>query len=783
VTDTAPRTKPATFRRRRALARETGATEPARRRGLSPFFWGLLYVLTTTISFAPTLTFRTAPVRPGAIATRDVVAPRDLIVLDPEATASRKAEAATEVLPVYDFDSAAPARFEQEIRNSFARARAAFARTKSRGEVTQEVRDAFNLPIGDEALVALVRLGFSPALEDQLVAIGLDLYQDGIVDNRELFQEQRRGILVRDTSTGREHRRRDAAVATEYGSEAKTEVTSRLAESPLKPAESGEVAAFLAASLRPNLTFNAAETAHRREEASRAVESVFTKISRGKVIVRKGDEITRRTSAWVAAVRASVSDPSSWVKVAGILLLQTLAATVFWLDARRAVRRRRERPPETIYATVVSAGILFALLIRGFFLLAQGFSSSFEGSATAAASYYALPFAAGPIVASLVAGMGPALLFAGVNAVGAGVLMGQSFPFALFALVGSLAGIFGTGKVRARSVLIGMGGFVAAANLVSVAAIQLLNAEPMRWRFALDALGGLVGGLLVSATVGLLLPVFEHFFHVTTDIRMLELSNQNLPLLRNLALEAPGTYQHSLMVGHLAEAAAEAVGADALLARVSGYYHDIGKTKMPAYYIENQSKGLNRHDRLEPSMSALIIAAHVKEGVEMAKKARLPEPILAAIREHHGTKLIRYFYQKALTKAEPGDVSPVQETEYRHPGPKPGTRITGILMICDAVEAASRTILEPTPPKIRAMIQTIVDDCLRDGQFDECDLTMRDLALIVDALEHTVTVIFHHRIDYPGFDFEPERTKRRAESPAPSAAAGAATRPRGPRPA
>jgi putative nucleotidyltransferase with HDIG domain len=512
------------------------------------------------------------------------------------------------------------------------------------------------------------------------------------------------------------------------------------------------------------------------------VESVFTKIPRGKMIVRKGDEITLRTSALVAAVRASVSDPSSWVKVAGILILQTLAALVFWLDSRRYVRRKRERPPKTIYASVACAGILFALLTRGFFLLAQGFSSSFEGAATAAATYYAIPFAAGPIVASLIAGMGPALLFAAASAVGAGVLMGQSFPFALFALVGSLAGIFATGKVRARSVLLAMGGFVAAANVLSIAAIQFLSAERLRWSSALDVLGGLVGGLLVSATVGLLLPVFEHFFHVTTDIRLLELSNQNLPLLRALALEAPGTYQHSLMVGHLAEAAAEAVSADPLLARVSGYYHDIGKTRMPAYFIENQSKGLNRHDRLEPSMSALIISAHVKEGLELAKKARLPEPIVAAIREHHGTKLIRYFYQKAITKSEPG-ASPVHETEYRHPGPKPGTRITGILMIADAVEAASRTVVEPTPPKIRAMIQTIVDDCLRDGQFDECDLTMRDLALIVDALERSVTTIFHHRIDYPGFDFNPERTRRKAETGPVSAAAGAGARPTGPRPA
>jgi len=169
-------------------------------------------------------------------------------------------------------------------------------------------------------------------------------------------------------------------------------------------------------------------------------------------------------------------------------------------------------------------------------------------------------------------------------------------------------------------------------------------------------------------------------------------------------------------------------------------------------------------------MSALIIAAHVKEGVEMARKARLPEPIVTAIREHHGTKLIRYFYQKAVSKAEPGEE--VAEVEYRYPGPRPSTRILGILMIADAVEAASRTLVDPTPAKIRAMIRQIVDDCLRDGQFDECDLTMRDLSIIVETLERTVTTVFHHRIDYPGFDFNRERTTRRPRAP-PSRPRGA----------
>lgn len=737
---------------------------------MRPLLWAAAYVIVSTLSFSPAMSFRDSPAAPGTIATRDVVAPRDLIVPDPDATSRRRAEAAAEVLPLYESDGQAPARFEQLLREAFARARPVAARTRPRGLVTPELRDAFSLPIGDEALSALARNDFSTEIEDRAVSIGLDLYRGGVVDHRDLAPEARaRGLVVRDTSSGREARRPETG-AIEYGNETRSAVAARLAEAPFTPRERAEVAAFLAAILRPNLTYDQGQTAGRRDGAARAVESVFTRIPRGKVIVRRGDEITPRSAQWIAAVRASASDPSSWVKVTGVLILQILAAAAFWLDARRQRRRRRERSSNVVFGSVIATGILFALITRAAFALAQALSPSLEGASGAV--NFAIPFAAGPIVVSLVAGMGPALLVALVHAIGAGVLMGLSFPFAVFAVVGSLAGIYGLGRLRSRSVLLWMGGIVAAGNLVAIVAIHFLNAGPWGWEFLYDALAGIAGGLTVSMVVALFLPVFEHLFSVVTDIRLLELSNQNLPLLRTLALEAPGTYQHSLMLGHLAEAAAEAIGADALLARVSGYYHDIGKTKMPDYFIENQPKGFNRHDQLEPSMSALIIAAHVKEGGEMAKKARLPEPIVTAIREHHGTKLIRYFYQKALTKADPAQGA-VRETDYRYPGPKPSTRILGILMIADAVEAASRTLIEPTPAKIRAMIQTIVDDCLRDGQFDACDLTMRDLAVIVDALEHSVATVFHHRIDYPGFDFNRERARRRASETGPvSEAAG-----------
>jgi putative nucleotidyltransferase with HDIG domain len=761
---------------RRTAARSDGSPGEADK---TRWIWAAAYVLVTTLCFSPTLTLPSSPARAGAIATRDFVAPRDLIVTDPAATARRRAEAAADVLSVYDWDSTASARLEKEIADSFRRARESLASRRRSGGLAA-VRESFGLPVGEEAFAALSRLSFSQEIEDRLTAAAGDLYRGGVVDNRDLLMENRaRGILVRDTATGRETRRNELSDAVEYGSPVKNALISRLAGGSLRGREVTEVAASLAAALRPNLTSNGAETARRRQQASNSVETVLTKIPRGKVIVRRGDEITPRAADWIAAARASLTDPSSWLKVVGILILQSLAALLFWIDTRRHRRRRREREPGVVYASVLTAGIVFSLLTRGAFALAEGLSTSFGSSAWAAHSYYAIPFAAGAIMASLVSGIGPALLFAAAHAVGAGILMGQSFSFVLFALVGSLAGIFGLGRLRSRSVLLTMGGAVALANLVSIAALSLLGGGFALGDFAADAAAGLVGGWFVAMLIGAVLPLFEHLFHVTTDIRLLELSNQNLPLLRQLALEAPGTYQHSLMLGHLAEAAAEAIGADALLARVSSYYHDIGKTRMPDYFIENQPKGFNRHDKLEPSMSALIIAAHVKEGTEMARRARLPEPIVAAIREHHGTKLIRYFYQKALTRTDQAQGA-VRDIEYRHSGPKPSSRVTGILMIADAVEAASRTLIEPTPTKIRGMIQQIVDDCLRDGQFDECDLTMRDLAIIAETLERTVSNVYHHRIDYPGFDFNRERSRRRTGESVE--AAGAAVKTAGPRP-
>ncbi len=715
------------------------------------------YVVVTALAFSPGISFQAIRYKAGSIARQDVVATRDFIVPDLETTERKREEAAASVLPVYDQDSQAASRLESLLHRSFEAARAAERALPPRAgsrRTLEAVRAAFEMPISDAALSAFARQHFSPELEQQLAATAAKLYRNGIVDNKELLLQNRdRGVVFRDAATEEEKRTLDLFRCIEYGADTKAAVTAELASSKLAGPDLKDVAGFLAAAMRPNLTNNALETSRRREQAGRQVESVFIKIPRGEVIVRKGDPISPRAADLIAKIKGSAAEPQAWWKLLGVLLLEILAVFVFRLDAEIRAKSTRGKAPGLL--PILAVGIVFAILARAGFAMAQTLALS---SDTLAAYDFAIPFAAGPIVAVLVAGVGPAVLFAAIQAAGVGILLGQSFTFVFFALASSFAGIYGLKRLRSRGVLVAAGGTVALANIGAVVILHALSGEG---RLLEDAAGGILGGLLVAALVAFLLPLFEGAFHLTTDIRLLELSNQNLPLLKTLAFEAPGTYQHSLMVGHLAEAAAEAIGENALLARVCAYYHDIGKTRMPEYFIENQPRGRNRHDRLEPSMSALIIASHVKEGAEMARRNRLPDPIVTGIREHHGTKLIRYFYQKALTKAGP-DAGPVLETDYRYPGPKPTSRVTGILMIADAVEAASRTIQDPTPAKIATMVRAISSDCLRDGQFDDCDLTLKDLSTVNEALIRTVTTIFHHRIDYPGFDFNREITETRA---------------------
>ncbi|HOW19262.1 MAG TPA: HDIG domain-containing protein, partial [Phycisphaerae bacterium] len=288
-----------------------------------------------------------------------------------------------------------------------------------------------------------------------------------------------------------------------------------------------------------------------------------------------------------------------------------------------------------------------------------------------------------------------------------------------------------------------------AAAFVASGAAGLTGGEDVGSYVLPHAAAAAFAALLAGFIVLGVLPGIERLFGVATSLTLLEWCDANKPLLRRLAQEAPGTHIHSLTLGTIAESAADAIGANGLLTRVGALYHDIGKIAKPEYYVENQEAKINRHDRLGPTLSLLVIVAHVRDGLELAREYGLPKVLHQFIAEHHGTTVVRYFQRMAAEQAQKSKLKELPESEFRYPGPKPRTRETAVLMICDGVEGAVRALPEPTPGRIETTVHQIVMDRLNDGQFDDCDITLKDLSRVEEAVVKGLCAAYHGRIAYP----------------------------------
>jgi len=376
------------------------------------------------------------------------------------------------------------------------------------------------------------------------------------------------------------------------------------------------------------------------------------------------------------------------------------------------------------------------------------------------AYYYLFPFAVGTMLVRVVLNSEISLVFAILSSILTAVLFGNSFAVLIFAFLTSLSGAHWVRHVTERSSLFRAGLRLGLFNFVLLFALHLTTSRPFDLQLLYKLGFGFAGGLAAAVMVTGIVPLVESLFRYTTNIKLLELANMNNPLLRDLMVQAPGTYHHSIIVGNLAEAAAENIGVNPLMVRVAAYYHDIGKIRKPQYFIENVGGQENRHDKLAPSMSALILMAHVKDGVEMARESRLGKALADIIRQHHGTSLMKFFYDRAKSKADPG-VEQIDERDYRYPGPKPQTREAALIMLADAIEAASRTLTDPTPARIQGMVQKIINNIFIDGQLDECELTLKDINNIAKSFKLVLGGIFHYRVDYP----EPVSKERSLEKP------------------
>ena len=704
----------------------------------------------------------------GAIADRDVSAPRDFTVMDATATRQKREESLTSVPAVFDLDMGVNLRLESILRSNFGEGRRACAERREelglsddqplgeeeRNQLLEQLRQT--LPIfaeRDPVMEILFEHGFAPELENQMVSLLQSaMKHPGVVASRDLLSIYRdRSIILLNRITGNDEVLNDASLVRDLNQGRALLRQNEFELTAVQGTQKLELIGFLEDRIEPSVRFNEDETQLREELAMEQVPPVLIQIRQGHKIIRAGDPVAAQSLMILQELKNQEQATQAAAEFVGLLLL----ALFFVFALRRYLLSYHEKPEEVPSRFMLAALILVAHLgiAKIHALLAEFFSQSLTVQVLQDVSnfYWLIPVSFGSILLVLLAGGQLAIWYTLPASVFLGLMTGE-LAMGVYTVVSSLTAVYALRRYRERSAVGRAAVMVGLVNVLAALGLQL-HAGSFQWgvfgvRTSLALLSGIISAMLAS----LLLPLLENLFQMTTDIRLLELSNLNSPILRRLALEAPGTYHHSLNVGVLAEAGAEAIGANPLLARVGAYYHDIGKLKKPEYYVENQIYMANKHEGLSPSMSSLILASHVKDGKQMASEMGLAPDVAALIPQHHGTKLMAFFYQKAKQAARSTETE-VKEEEFRYPGPKPQTREAAIMMLADQVEAASRTLQDPNPGQIRSLIRRLIQGTIEDRQFDECDITTRDLDQITRAFERVITGMHHHRVAYPGFDF------------------------------
>ncbi|QSF43908.1 HD family phosphohydrolase [Paenibacillus tianjinensis] len=497
--------------------------------------------------------------------------------------------------------------------------------------------------------------------------------------------------------------------------------------------------------IMPNKFFDEEATKEAKVQARENTPDVF--IEQGDVLVSKGETITPDLYALLDENGLLSNEVNYWPQF-GLLLLSIMlsAGLMVFIRYSGGTSGFKYNNSQLLMLVLVFIITIFTMRLAAFL---QTDVRSYVG--------FLAPVAIGAMLIAMLLDMTLAyfcsILFSVLSSIILNVQQNTvfDFTFGFFALVVSYVAIFATHRAGQRSTLLKGGIMVSLFGCVTVFMLKLLGGGEWNDTQTLYEVGfAFASGLLTAVLVIGLMPFFEATFGILSALKLVELSNPNHPLLRKLLTETPGTYHHSVMVGNLSEAAAEAIGADGLLCRVGSYYHDIGKTKRPFYFIENQNNMENPHDSIEPALSKSIIVAHARDGVEMLKEYKLPKPIRDIAEQHHGTTFLHYFYHKALKLAEEKGIEPdFTEEDFRYSGPKAQSKEAAVVGIADSVEAAVRSLRKPTVVQVETMIEKIIKSRLDDHQFDECDLTIKELDIIARTLKETVMGIFHSRIEYP----------------------------------
>ena len=713
----------------------------------------------------------------GDVADKDIKSPNDFLIEDKRATEEKQEHAAASVPTVYDFDDTLISTLETKTVKAFEHLRAVVnkyaiaAENEKKGSVAKQESDLtkkeiqqpkslqdaiwqekeqfevlLGTSISNDTYRILEKQNFSMEIPQAIADLMRSVFEVGIVGNKEvLLKEQEKGIIVRKLSSQEEIHSRDLRVYHNLDS-AKVAIAraSKELSKQFRYSVRNVIVDLSQRSIQPNLTLNKVETEERKKRAIDDVKAVLTQIKKGEMLVREGEKVTPLHMAKLMALESEMKNkPMFTIGTGFVLLIITffiIAYIVYFTtDTRPALKNK-----DLVFLCMMLVFFFFLSQVSSY--LVKGIAKNIPHSIETSSAYFSIPVAAGAMTVCLVKGIAVAIPFAVSAACITAFLFEDPFHMVLFLFLSGIAGAYFVRNCRERGVLIKAGLNVSLLNVVIITALHMFKGGGLElklvWTWAFGFLGGISSGILTTG----LAPVVEMIFSYTTDIKLLELANLDRPILRKLMLEAPGTYHHSVIVGNLVEAAAASIGANPLLAKVGGYYHDIGKRKKPLYFVENQLPGRNKHDKLAPSMSSLILSSHVKDGVETAKRHKLGSTIVDIIQQHHGTSVITYFYEKA--KRLKGEDA-VNLEHFRYSGPKPQTKEAGLVLLADVVEASSRALDNPTPARIKGQVKKVIDNTLLAGQLDECELTLKDLNKIGESFNKTLNGIYHHRIDYP----------------------------------
>ncbi|WP_084605150.1 HD family phosphohydrolase [Desulfonatronum thioautotrophicum] len=677
----------------------------------------------------------------GEIAAQDVTAPRDMLIEDQESTRARREMVSQSQPPIFDLAQMPFAQMARRIVSLLDIIASATPETTP--QIQTLVAEELNIRIPTGIWSEWSRQSFHNLLMVQILPWLEEAYERGVLADRRFASDITSGMIVRDLSTENEQLHLSPADFPDLDGLMRTLDLHLRTSLNLPVNVRRAVEELLTPLLRPNLTPNQEATQARMASAVQSVDPVFYQIKKGEMIVRKGERVTAEQQQKMQAVFAGRDGGYDWDRFSGVLLL----SLIFSLAIFQVTGKRRQRL--TTRDALLLASVMFTVAAMAKLVAMYRFPLSRELlTMTPDIFVYSLPVAGAAGVLALFFPLLVCIFSGALMAFLCTQMLQAGFDLFLFYLIGAVGCALLLRGAQTRTDILRSSLPLLGLFLGTWAALNLLDFQGFSW-FMAGSLFSATGAILSILLLLAFSPVVEYLFGYTSRFKLLEMMSLDQPLLQSLMVNAPGTYHHCLIVANMAEAGAKAIGANPLLAKVAALYHDIGKIKNPHYFIENQFGCENRHDKLAPSMSALILISHVKKGVELATEHKLGSEITDLIQQHHGSRLIVYFYQKAQKICEGKGLECVREDDFRYPGPKPQSKEAGIILLADAIEASSRTLVDPTPSRVRNHIQNLVRAVFNEGQLDDSDLSLKDLSILSETFQRILTGIFHQRIDYP----------------------------------